>query len=966
MAQDEIIKILKVQTAGSETTVKGLREEIKGLQDALLNVESGTKEYDDVLKKLIDDQAKLAGVMNAGKESGAALEGSYNALQQRLTALTKVWKATNDEATRKKLGNEMKEIRGELSKLDESTGDFRRNVGNYAGSIKDAFSSMGGAVSKVTSGPLQAFKSALGAISKHPIIAAVSLLAGLLVNGLAKAFKRNNDAMDGLQRAFTVFQPIIKATEKAFDAFAGVISKVVEGLSSVVSWIGQIIPGYKEMQEAALAAARLQEDIDERERNGIVQNAAARKRASEARAKSEDKIKYTAKERMAFLNQAITEEESILEREKVIAAEKLLIAQQEYDANTGNTEALKALNEAAANYIDAQAAFTDAQRENNKKRSRLYKEAQSDAKAALLARLNLEKDILDQEMELSEKGSDEQIRLAKEKRKKELDIQLAELKDKIKNRKEYEKAEKLAREKFNRDLQKIDQEGFQASLEGIDANTRLQALRTRDNSAEQLGIQLQGEQEKLTKLKERYDEILTATTATTQMRQAAEIQYQEQLKKTNDLEDKYLNTLDQERSVWKEVALYNYEPELVKIRKQMKLLDYDLFALRKRNNESEDEFLIRRRKLTDEYAALVAREVEINRYNQKAYGEYIKAAKAMEYSLLNQSRRDALWGDPHKRNGMTELIKDLNAAEMSVRNFAQDYGEVFWRRFADEEGYGEKDIRERVKNYVKMTQGILSEEAREVKTDEIINELFGEGDGSLVGKFVSKLNEAQGKAEVVDFLKGFVEVGIVPQEVFDNYIEMLRNYFDKEENLLRQRYENWNNLATHISDISGSIGDIYEENLNQRKEQLEAEGKYDEKAREQLEKEYKNVKAFKIAQATINTIQGAIAAYMGYQELGQPWGMVLGGAAAAAVLASGYAQVQKIKNTDPYKETSTSDSAVFPTTTPYVPQYTQNVTGLQETEQLANAIAKQNIWVSVKDIDSAQQGNKVKVAESRW
>jgi hypothetical protein len=96
------------------------------------------------------------------------------------------------------------------------------------------------------------------------------------------------------------------------------------------------------------------------------------------------------------------------------------------------------------------------------------------------------------------------------------------------------------------------------------------------------------------------------------------------------------------------------------------------------------------------------------------------------------------------------------------------------------------------------------------------------------------------------------------------------------------------------------------------------------------------------------------------------WGIAIAAVQAAAIMAAGYAQIQQIDATNPYSNTNLDQSAQYPSVTPYVPQYTQNVTGLQETEQLANALAKQNIWVSVKDIDSAQKQAQVKVAETRF
>ena len=151
-SQDQAKNGFKLNLGDSPKTVKGLKEEIKSLQDALLNITPGTDEYSQAIKRLVDDQTELNTVMNASKTVVGAAEGSYAQLSARMTALKRVWKATNDEATRTELGKEIKTINDELKRLDLSIGNAQRNVGNYAGSfqalrqeIKDARDIMAGA-----------------------------------------------------------------------------------------------------------------------------------------------------------------------------------------------------------------------------------------------------------------------------------------------------------------------------------------------------------------------------------------------------------------------------------------------------------------------------------------------------------------------------------------------------------------------------------------------------------------------------------------------------------------------------------------------------------------------------------------------------------------------------------------------------------------------------------------------------
>lgn len=139
MAETEIKRVIRIESKGGERTVKGLRQEIKSLQDALLNIDSSTEEYAKTVEQLIKDQTDLASVLKAGKNDADALEGSYNALQAEMAALKKTWKATNDESQRSQIGKRIGEINTQLKELDKSIGNSQRNVGNYQEAIEDAF-----------------------------------------------------------------------------------------------------------------------------------------------------------------------------------------------------------------------------------------------------------------------------------------------------------------------------------------------------------------------------------------------------------------------------------------------------------------------------------------------------------------------------------------------------------------------------------------------------------------------------------------------------------------------------------------------------------------------------------------------------------------------------------------------------------------------------------------------------------
>ena len=158
------------------------------------------------------------------------------------------------------------------------------------------------------------------------------------------------------------------------------------------------------------------------------------------------------------------------------------------------------------------------------------------------------------------------------------------------------------------------------------------------------------------------------------------------------------------------------------------------------------------------------------------------------------------------------------------------------------------------------------------------------------------------------------------------------------------------------------MADYYEEDIRQR----EKNGKISE---EQAKNEFENVKKLQISQSIINTIAGAISAFTSAQDLGEPWGMMIGAVNAAAVMAAGIAEIQKIKHTE-YGSSSIEGSSITSASQPvapsFTPGYTQNITGQNEIDRLRNAMSEANLWVNVTDINKAQEKGRARVAETTF
>ena len=174
-------------------------------------------------------------------------------------------------------------------------------------------------------------------------------------------------------------------------------------------------------------------------------------------------------------------------------------------------------------------------------------------------------------------------------------------------------------------------------------------------------------------------------------------------------------------------------------------------------------------------------------------------------------------------------------------------------------------------------------------------------------------------------------------------------YREAKDALLMAQITSMQRYAGAVSGIMGSIADI-----------LESGTEDDVKAAERA----KNIR---IASATIDTISGAVGAFMqAVKSVPAPYGAILGAVEAAAVTASGMAQIQKIKATQiktsgsgTSAPASISASVSAPNIEQSVPQ-TALITSASDEEKL-NQLQDQKVYILSSDLEA--NGKRVAVQE---
>ena len=235
-----IQRIIEVHAERSTDTVKDLKTEISDLKDALLNVDKASEDYDKGLKLLREDQQRLNEVNALTKKSVDALPGSYAALNAELVQARKNYKElTPEERANAEVGGvllqRIQDLDHELKALDADMGQYQRNVGNYKSALEgvgDSLSHLPGGMGAVTSG-IKNMGTAMKLLSSNPLIAIIGILAPML-QGIAKAIKENEGAMNAIRASMQLLEPVGNAISSIF-GFIG------EKVSDVVKWLGELL-----------------------------------------------------------------------------------------------------------------------------------------------------------------------------------------------------------------------------------------------------------------------------------------------------------------------------------------------------------------------------------------------------------------------------------------------------------------------------------------------------------------------------------------------------------------------------------------------------------------------------------------------------------------------------------------------------------------------------------------------------
>lgn len=482
--------------------------------------------YDATVKKLnkslIETQKAILDNADANRANNAEIKStktlldneatSVNALRAQLAQNTvELNKMSEAQRTTSKEGQDLTEqtkaLSDKLKEMEKSVGDNRRNVGNYAESVKDGIlqtqgltGGTGALVGQMKSGiaGVQAFNAALKA---NPIIFVVSLVL-TLIGIIEKLMKRNSELATSLNAAFAPFKVIfgrlLDWITGLFEGVAFLLENLAKGVTWLLDKLGLIS---EETKKAAAEGARLAGEtqrIYQAETAALVPMAQMRREMEELKTLAADQNKSTA-ERSKLLEQATDKLHAIRDLElsvldakyKQIKAENQLGYTSDEDYRK-EQEALAALEAARASYATQEkemagqvSGFEKSERDKQVANAKAAAEAK---KKAAEAAAKAEADAVKKQAEVLKKAQEDTIK-AYEQSVKTMELEIAENQLRTGNASIEETQrvvnEQIALEKYKRDQNLISEQEYLNNVRALNLQFETEVKAEADRKIEE-------------------------------------------------------------------------------------------------------------------------------------------------------------------------------------------------------------------------------------------------------------------------------------------------------------------------------------------------------------------------------------------------------------------------------------------------------------------------------------------------
>ena len=683
--------------------IDAAREAEKNLKKQLKDGEISRQQYNEAMaasKIAVADYNDSIRIINKTVQNQIKQEkeqeGSLRALRAELSNLTAEYDSLS-EAERKgargdELKNKINEVTDALKGGEEETQRYYRNVGNYEEAIKSAVASnipfigtliqtqdeMGsvkaGAVA--AGAAVKNFSKTLLALLANPIVAILTAIA-VVIMSVAKGIKSSEENTSRWNAVLAPLKMVLDAVGKVLQIVASGILSVVESGGKMMEWItkqleklpvlGKYVAEVNKEYERYITMAKEQAAIDRDTRNLQVQNAKNALQIATLKAKADDELNVSAKERMEAIREANRLEEEASKKNYELAKRRyeLMVQQNAMAENTKETN--DAIAQAEVEMYNALTEYQDKRGELLGREVSLANEIKSAEKEKSDAAIASKQ----KEVEAVRAAEDAMLALVKDKReqvRKEIEFtysrQIEDLRARlntetdltVKARQAINDQIKALEQKKAAELQKLSEEELQKEIDNRSKLISLQLEAVKKGSEQEYQLRMQ-------QLLVQRDAELADKELTEQMKLAIVDKYNRQI---DDLVAQHEKEISEKQQ---EAVRVRMENEIMQLQQsgasELDILQEQaaqklelLNSIQQQEGESEQEFLNRKLLANQEYIdakkAIAEKEVEIEQAKYEAISSIASGLSSVFEAL----------GDSNK--GFAILSKTLALAEIAI------------------------------------------------------------------------------------------------------------------------------------------------------------------------------------------------------------------------------------------------------------------------------------------------------------
>lgn len=458
---------MTVDTGNSAKTIKDLKDQITQLKKALDQEAVGSEGAKKASDDLANAQNLLKQAMKGSTDTINVATGSYKDLERQCEQLKLTYKSMADGIEKQNIAKKIADIQQNLKKQDEAIGDFKRNVGDYANAFGSALSSMGssgGAALTSLANGTKGVKGTFDLLKAHPIFAIIAAFV-VVIQGLVKAFQKNEEAVNKLKVAFAPFQGIVNALNTAIGKLVDVIG---DGLTKAFSGVAKVASKTFELLEKgarALGMDKLADSmakVNERMEEGkeiAQEEVAIQKQSRDVRKQNADAQARITKLQTEY-RKAVGDTAKQAEIAKKIEAENNAIKQRNYDLAKKEYDLAVKRDKQAPNSTEENEATVAAYEKMLQAESALYEVSSEQVKVWKAENTELKAN--QRELEQDAKKREELIKSLNAWQDENGQSQLAKLKkqydDDLKLLADNEEAKKILTEKYLRERTKLEAE----------------------------------------------------------------------------------------------------------------------------------------------------------------------------------------------------------------------------------------------------------------------------------------------------------------------------------------------------------------------------------------------------------------------------------------------------------------------------------------------------------------------------